>query len=226
MRPRLVSIAIMTLAVTAPAFPPTSAQAQLGTSKWSLELGTDVGSFDEFVFAVRRHSGANTAFRFALETNVNHIDGDGTVVETGTPDEDVATLVDIRTLGLAVHWMRFAQVREGLSATFATGPSIRQARGTVRTGQGYGTASFSEGESRQEELAFGWEFLLGADWFFSPRFSLGGSTGLRAEIGSLDVTQIARSGAGATYSVREAELETDVARVSLRPARIQLSAYF
>jgi len=226
MHARSVSMAVAVLVLGIPMFTPSHARAQLGTSKWSLELATDVGSFDEIGFAVRCHSGATSAFRLALNANLNHADGTGDLTNTGSPDLDASIFNDTHQLALAVHWMKFANIRNELSATFATGPSVRSLRIDSRQGAGLGTASFNENEFRLDETTFGWEFLLGAEWFFTPRLSLGGSTGFRGEIGSGSQVQINRSGTGPTYDVNEFQVDTDIVRITTQAARIQLVAYF
>ena len=226
MHARSVSTAVAVLVLGTLMFPPRDARAQLGTSKWSLELATDVGSFDEIGFAVRRHSGATSAFRLALNANLNHADGTGDLTNTGSPDLDASIFNDTHQLALAIHWMKFAKIRNELSATFATGPSVRSLRIDSRQGTGLGTASFNESEFRLDETTFGWEFLLGAEWFFTPRLSLGGSTGFRGDIGSGSQVQINRSGNGPTYDVNEFQVDTDITRITTQSARIQLVAYF
>ena len=226
MHARSISTAVAVLVLAIAIFTPISARAQLGTSKWSLELATDVGSFDEIAFAVRCHSGATSAFRLALNANLSRVDGTGDLTNTGFPDQDASIFTDSHQLALAIHWMKFATIRNGLSATFATGPSVRSLRVGSRQGTGMGTTSFVESEFRLDETTFGWEFLLGAEWFFTPRLSLGGSTGFRGEIGSGSQVQIIRSGNGPTYDVNEFQVDTDVSRITTQSARIQLVAYF
>jgi len=225
MRHRFEWTAATLFALMIPALVPSCAHAQLGTSTWSLEIGTDVGTFDDLAIGVRRHSGAGSAFRFLIEANANKTDGKGQFFDTGSV-EDAAQKTDTHSLGLAIHWMRFAQVHDNLSAVLAIGPSVRSLRSTLRSGTGPGTPTFSEFEGKTSELTFGLEVLLGAEWFFTSRFSLGGSAGFRGEIGNGDQVQIGRSGTGPTYEVNEMRLETDIARVSTRSGRIQLCAYF
>lgn len=225
MRSRLACLAALALATAS--FLPASAHAQLGTSRWSLELGTDLGSTSSFEFAVRRHSGEATAFRLGIDANLNQEDGDGHAVGFFAPGDVPATrFSDAHNVALSLQWMHFAAVRHNVSAVFSTGPSVQFNRSTFRQGFGPGLSSFQEQESRSDETLFGWEVALGAEWHFTSRLSLGGVAGAQGQIGTSHDVQIQRSGTGGTYSRDELTIKSDVSRLETNPARIYLSMYF
>jgi hypothetical protein len=224
---RTRSVWLAALAVATISFLPPLAHAQLGTSRWSLELGTDLGSTSSFEFAVRRHSGGSTAFRLGISANSNHRDGDGRAVGYFTPaDESATSFRDFHDVNVSLEWMHFATVRQNVSAVFATGPSVQLYRSYYRQGFGAGLSTFQEQEQRNDETLFGWEVALGAEWHFTSRLSLGGVAGAQAHIGTSHDIQIQRSGTGVTYNRDELTIKSDVTRMETNPARIYLSAYF
>jgi len=204
-----------------------AADTALGTSTWSLEIGTDLGTGNQDgSFAIRKHSNASSAFRFGIEVDYDKTEGDGTRTDTGSPDEDAAQLFEFANTAFSIQWMRFASIRDNVTATFAVGPVVEIQRNTQRQGEGMGLPSFDEFEFRSSSTAFGLDLGLGVEWFFNRRFSLGGQSGVRVVTGSGDQVQISRSGTAGTYSKTETALDIDVADLRVGTARIQLTGYF
>ena len=207
--------------------PPATADTALGTSTWSLELATDIGSGDnDASFAIRRHSGASSAFRFRVDVSANKQDGDGTRTDTGNPDTKSNLDQENHAYAFSIQWMRFAAIRDNVTATFALGPIVQKQRYGVRQENNEGLPSFNGYEQRQETTSFGVDLGLGMEWFFNRRLSLGGQSGLRATTGSGHYVNINRSGNGATYSKDETDIDVDVTEFTTATARIQLTAYF
>jgi hypothetical protein len=223
MRTHVARLAVLLAAFS---FIPSHAHAQLGTSTWSLELGTRLGSGTTGEFSVRRHTGGSTAFRLGLEVFYNEDDGDGTTREAGFPDRSVAEFSQQNSINASLDWMRFAPIRSNVTATFAAGPFVRFSRGVFRDEFEPGTPSFNGFESKFETATLGLEFLIGAEWHFVDRFSLGGAAGVRGSFGAGHDLRVERSGTGATYEKRETQIESDIVRIETAPARIYLSAYF
>lgn len=213
------------LALTAP--PAAAADAALGQSKWSLEVGTDLGNgYTDYTIGVRRHSGAGSAWRFGIEASFDNLDGDGKRIETGAADAPVARFSDYHDWVATLHWMRFAPLRDDLAATFGVGAFYEDYREASRSTSNVGLPSFYEYESTYGTTGYGLDLTLGAEWFFSRRFSLGGQVGLRAGLGTSSSTYIIRDGAGATFDHIESTIEGDVTTVRTSGGKILLSAYF
>lgn len=229
MRKQIALTAPLLVAITLVSGAPRIAAAEtaLGTSTWSLEIGTDVGAGDQDgSFAIRKHSGTSSAFRFGIEVNLSKSEGDGTRTDTGSPDEDVTQTFEFTNTAFSIQYMRFAPIRDNVTATFAVGPVVEIERGTQRTEQRIGLPSFDGFEFRSSSTAFGVDLGLGVEWFFNPRFSLGGQSGLRFVTGSGDQVDIDRSGTAGTYTKTETALDVDVTELSVGTARIQLTGYF
>jgi hypothetical protein len=229
MRKPIEATALLVLALALASSPSWSAAAEtaLGTSTWSLEIGTDLGAGgQDGSFAIRKHSGTSSAFRFGIEVDLDRSEGDGVQTATGSPDEDVAQFFEFTNTALTIQWMRFAPIRDNVTATFAVGPVVEIQRGTQRSGESMGLPSFDEFEFRTSSTAFGLDLGLGVEWFFNRRFSLGGQSGLRFVTGSGDQVDIDRSGTAGTYSKTETALDVDVTELSVGTARIQLTGYF
>jgi hypothetical protein len=229
MRKRIATTAALLLALTLVSGAPRIAAAEtaLGTSTWSLEIGTDLGTGDQDgSFAIRKHSGSSSAFRFGIEVDLGKSEGEGTRTDTGSPDEDVTQSFEFTNTAFSIQYMRFASIRENVTATFAVGPVVEFERGTQRIEQRVGLPSFDGFEFRTSSTAFGLDLGLGVEWFFNPRFSLGGQSGLRFVTGSGDQVDIDRSGTAGTYSKTETALDVDVTELSVGTARIQLTGYF
>jgi hypothetical protein len=204
-----------------------AAETALGTSAWSLEIGTDVGTGDNDVsFAIRHHHGASSAFRFGVEVDVAKFDGEGTRTSTGVSDVGVEQYSDGYDYALSLQWMRFAPIRNNVAATFALGPMVRMQRSSFSQSTGIGLPSFSNFAAGQRSTTFGLDLGLGVEWFFNPRFSLGGQTGIRALTGSGHQVSIQRSGFGPTYSKTETDVEVDETEITTGTGRIQLTGYF
>lgn len=204
-----------------------AAGSALGESKWSLEVGTWLGSgsYDGSI-AVRRHTGANTAWRFAIDAYASGYDGDGTEVVTGLPDGDVVRWSDYHDYAFSLQWMHYASIRDGLAVTFGVGPFYETYVQASRDSYNAGQPSFLEWESRESRDLYGLDFGLGLEWFFSRRFSLGGQVGLRAGLGTSTVTSIARQDIGVDYTIDQTTIESDLARLDTSNGRILLSIYF
>jgi len=204
------------------------ADTALGESSWSLEFGTDLGSGSgDYTIAIRRHSSASTAWRFGVEAQVSKSDGDGSVTETGEPSIGISRFYQDSDVAFTVHWMRFAQVRDNVTATFAVGAVFQRGRYVDR----YDYASFGppidQSEYRTIYSRYGADLRLGVEWFFSRRMSLGGAVGLRAMLGTDTSVSISRNNLGdPTYYKIESETETDTRDLDTLPGLIYLTAYF
>ena len=100
------------------------------------------------------------------------------------------------------------------------------ARSGFRQEFGIGLPSYQSNESWNQETLYGLDLGLGVEWFFNPRLSLGGQSGLRATTGTGNSVQVFRNGTRPTYSKQEISIDSDVTEISTTTARIQLTAYF
>ena len=228
MRTQVAIAAMAVSALLATSSSPRTAMADtaLGTSAWSLEIGTDIGTGgDDVSIAIRRHSGASSAFRLGMELFGQKSDGEGKNVVTGSPDQDATLVQEFYSAALLVQWMHFAPIVNNVTATFAVGPVLEIVGQSFRFGQGAGTPGFNESESWQRTTAYGLDLALGVEWFFTRRVSLGGVAAIRGTIGSGSQVQIGRSGTGPTYTTGERNLDLDISRVDTG-SRIQLVGYF
>lgn len=219
-----IPVLLIVLSLVSSAPHRAAAATALGTSTWSLEIGTDLGAGNtDGSFAIRKHSSASSAFRFAIEVDMGETEGTGTITDTGSPDLDVEQNFKSHSIGLLIQWMHFAPIRDNVTATFAVGPVVEFERSSTRSTDGIrGQPGFDEDEFRFNSTAFGVDLGLGVEWFFSRRLSLGGQTGLRAVTGSGNQVDIDRSNTSKT----ETALDVDVTEVSVGTARIQLTGYF
>lgn len=205
----------------------SAAGSSLGESRWSAEVGTWVGSgSSDRSIAVRRHTGANTAWRLAVYASVFSFDGDGTYLETGSPDAPVARFEDYHDYVFTLQWMHFATIRDGLAVTLGVGPFYENRVDAYRYTHDAGLPTYYEDESRAQIDLYGLELGLGTEWFFSRRFSLGGLVGLRAGLGTRTDTDIHRDRIGAGYTIEEIGVESDMASLETMNGRILLSIYF
>lgn len=221
------SVLLLALSLVFGSSRPAAAETALGTSTWSLEIGTDVGGGDsDGSFAIRKHSGSSSAFRFGVEFDMDKSEGDGTRTQTGQPDFDAAQTFEFTNTDISIQWMRFAPIRDNVTVTFAVGPVLDLQRGTQLSEQSIGTPSFQGNEFRSSSTMFGVDLNLGVEWFFTRRFSLGGRSGLRAVTGSGNEVIIFRSGTGVTYSKTETAFDVDRTDIRVGDARIHLTGYF
>jgi hypothetical protein len=219
--------ALLGLSLFSSPSPTAAAETALGTSAWSLEIGTDLGTGNSGAsIAIRRHSGASSAFRFGIDANLDKFEGDGTRTETGTADEDVNQDNQNSNVALSIQWMRFAPIRSHVTATFAVGPVVTMNRGFFRVEDQLGLPGFSGFEVSSRSTQFGLDLGLGVEWFFNSRFSLGGQAGLRGTTGTSKQVNINRSGTAATYSITETQIDSDVTEISTENTRIHLTMYF
>ncbi len=177
-------------------------------------------------FAVRRHSGPSSAFRFGVDANLTDNDGDGTQTQTGSPDSDADQDNYYANYAFSIQWMRFASIRDNVTATFGVGPVVTMYRQGQRQELNAGLPAFSGYEYSTRETLYGLDLRLGAEWFFNSRVSLGGQGGLRATTGTTKYRNISRSGTGVTYSKTETDIESDATRITTGNTRILLSVYF
>jgi len=220
------AVTLLVLCLVSTASRTTAAETALATSTWSVEIGTDFGTGNEDAsFAIRRHSSASSAFRFGIEVDLDKLDGDGTRTVTGSPDEDATVFNESNFSAFSIQWMRFASIRDNVTATFAVGPVVQMERQGFREATGQGTPLFDEREFKQNTTTFGLDLGLGVEWFFNRRVSLGGQTGLRATIGTSKLVDIDRSGTGLTYDKTETSLDGDVKEITTETG-IYLTGYF
>lgn len=220
-----ILVAGLCFALVAPAS--ASADTALGESTWSLEVGTDLSAgSDDASIAIRRHMGAGSAWRFGVEADLGDRDGDGVLMDTGSPDEPAARWDNFSFYALTLQWMRFAAVRDNVTATFAIGPVLEVTRSSYGEDREIGTPGYQGYESTQKTTAFGVDLGLGFEWFLARRLSLGGQASLRATTGTTDLTQIQRSGNAGTYNKTELRFELDDRRVDASAGRIKLTGYF
>lgn len=224
-----VALILLILAVGSTFGSPRTAAAEtaLGTSTWSLELGTTLGGYDDNIagFAIRRHSGSS-AFRFRVELGLNESDQDGAYNRTGIPSATATEAQTYNSHAFSIQWMRFAEIRENVTATLAVGPVMEHYRSTWRRGENYGLPAFYENENAQRTTSYGADLSLGVEWFFNPRFSLGGQSGIRATAGTRKTVDVLRQGTGATLTIVERNVEGDVRQVTTTSTRILLTGYF
>jgi hypothetical protein len=222
-----ISLSLFAICLESGAPRPAAADTALGTSTWSLELATDLGAgANDASFAVRRHSGASSALRLKIEVSDYEFDGDGTRSTTGSPDGAADQSSQSSTYAFSVQWMRFATIRDNVTATFALGPTARWTNGHYAQTFDGGLPTFSGYEYSEKTTSFGLDLGLGIEWFLNRRISLGGQSGLRATAGTSKVVNISRSGTGATYQKTETNVDGDITQVTTATTRIQLTAYF
>lgn len=215
--------ALLALCLISAAPRAAGAATALGESTWSVEIGTDLGAAStDGSFAIRRHSSASTAFRFAVEVDLEEIDGDGTRIDTGSPDVEVELAQTFSSAAFSIQWMHFAPIRDNVTATFAVGPVVETQRQMFRQGEELGTPGFDGNEGRFSSTTYGVDLGLGMEWFFTRRLSLGGQTGLRVTTGSGKSVQIDRSATSKTETI----IETDDSEIEVGTARLHLTAYF
>jgi hypothetical protein len=212
------SVVLIVLCLVSSARPVAAAATALGTSAWSLEIGTNVGAGNQDgSFAIRKHTSASSAFRLGIEGDLDASDGNGTRTNTGSPDADAEISFEFNSTYLSIQWMHFAPIRDNVTATFAVGPVVGLARDFQRIKQLTQEVEFVSRSTR-----FGLDLGFGVEWFFNRRFSLGGRTGLRAVTGSGSQVAIYRSPGSKT----ETNLDLDQTELSVGTARIQLMGYF
>ena len=204
-----------------------AADTALGRAKWSVELGTILGQTNDASLAIRCHSGASSAFRLGIQVFVQNADGnDGTITQAGSPDVKTTVFNQINSNTLSIQWMRFAPIRDNVTATFAVGPVVQMGKSAFRQESGVGDPSFTGFENSAKTTLYGLDLGLGVEWFFNSRVSLGASTALRAMMGKSKYVQVQRSGTGSTYAQIESEIEADITQISTGTGRIQLTGYF
>ncbi|HSQ59358.1 MAG TPA: hypothetical protein VLT84_02825 [Acidobacteriota bacterium] len=227
MRKTIVAVAAIGLWFAVAAPPNAAADTALGESMWSLEIGTDLGAgSSDGSIAIRRHMGASSAWRFGIDLDFDKRDGDGVLTDTGSPDEDVELFQENIFYAVSFQWMRFAAVRDNLTATFAIGPVLQRRRQIYGESQDVGLPSFQSYEVRQSSTEYGVDLGLGIEWFFTRRLSLGGQAGIRATTGTADVVQIQRFGNAGTYNKTELNYELDTTGIEASTGRIKLTGYF
>lgn len=223
---RTTVVALLALCAVSAVPRTASADPGLGTSKWSLEFGTILGSGSNGALAIRCHSGASSAFRLGIAVNTNGFDGDGKNTITGSPDIKVTQFSESYQYALTLHWMRFAPIMNNVTGTFAVGPVVQRNGFSSRQGSNAGLPAFSEGEFGQKSTLYGLDLGLGAEWFFNHRFSLGAETGVRGLIGNSKTVQIQRSGTGPTYGKGETDIDADASQITAGDVKIRLTGYF
>jgi hypothetical protein len=229
MRPLLATTAVTLLTICVVSSAPRTAAAAtaLGKSAWSVELGTVLGQNNEASIAIRHHSSASSALRLGLEFEAGKVSTNkGTTFQTGVPDLGASVWNSFVSNAISIQWMRFAPIRDNVTATFAVGPVLQISRSALRNEDGAGDPSFSGLETSTQTNLYGLDLGLGVEWFFNGRLSLGASTGLRALIGTAKSANISRLGTGLTYTKREINLDSDVTQVNTGTGKIQLTGYF
>lgn len=205
-----------------PATERSQAQTALGNSTWSVEIGTDVGASDNASIGLRRHSGPSSAFRLGIAVNFENTDADGLEHPPTGPDRPSRLKTEFNSHRVSLQWMRFASIRDEVTATLAIGPTLQWSRTVSLQEEGIGLPSFQGFETRQSRTLYGLDLALGAEWFFNPRFSLGGQVGLLAMTGTIKQDLIQRFPTSRT----ERNLEGDENEIETNNGRIQLTAYF
>jgi hypothetical protein len=232
MRRILVFAAVTSMSLAIVAEPPRAraAETALPTARWALEVGTDLGNSDlGATIGIRKHLNEHSALRLETSFIWNHQRGDGTTVRTSatnpTQTSPTSMFFESQSQTLALHWMHFTPVREGLTAVFATGPVVTRQRLVSRDVFFIGQPTYLSIESTQRTLTGGWEAILGFEWFFSHRLSLGGDVGARAEFGTMKLDNLSKEGAGPTYETNDQTSDLKVRSVHSSNGRIRIVAY-
>ena len=224
---RMVVFALALLSsvpVLSAARPAAGEETALGASRWSLEVGTELGTSSNGTIGIRRHLSGSSALRLAAFVQLEHDKGTGEDIQgTSSP---AAEFNDFTNTNMALHWMHFATVSDRITVTFAAGPVVVWNKNTSRDSRDIGLPSFDEFEFSNRTLTGGLDALLGFEWFFAHRLSLGGEAGLRGSLGKSKQSLINRSGSGASATVNERRIDSDIRRIQTNSGSIRLAMYF
>jgi len=196
--------------------------APLGTSSWSLELGTGLGDENTLLIGVRKHMSERSAIRFALGGTLDQAEGDGDFSSPTTPSALTDRTQQFHFYEASIQWVRYASLFEDVAAQLGIGPIVQGSRSYTRGASSIGLPTFSESENRFSRFESGVIVSLGLEWFFTRRFSLGGRAALRALIGNRDEVNVFRDSSGK----HESEIEMDSKRIETRGSDILLTGYF
>jgi hypothetical protein len=140
--------------------------------------------------------------------------------------EDVNSKSTSNNWALFLHYVRYGMISDRVATQLAFGPTIQIQRSGSRQADDVGAPGFSEFEFSSEQKLYGLELLMGVEWFFVPRFSLGGQAGVRGLTGDAEQIQIFRTGDGPTYDFERFEYSGDTSRLETISSRIVLTGYF
>lgn len=225
----LVLAAVLSLSSTAGTALAANGPTALTPGAWSVELGVTIdGSSDpSSAVALKRNMGERSALRIGLGLGFFDTDLEGEFEDTSpVSTEDVAQQSTTNNWALFLHYVRYGMLSDRVATQLAFGPTIQVARSGSRQSFDVGAPGFQESEFSSEQKLYGLELLLGVEWFFVPRFSLGGQAGVRGLTGDADQIQVFRSGDGPTYQFERYEVSGDVSRLETITSRIVLTGYF
>jgi hypothetical protein len=197
-----------------------SGPAALHGGAWSVELDKDMGNsvLAENEISLKRMSSATTGFRLSIGISYNGGSGFGT--ETDVPP---ATPVVIgqssfnHNYTLRLDWVRHFALASNFDGQFGIGPVVDLYGYQYSNSDDTGYQSAAS----YRQNSYGGELNLGAEWFFTDRFSLGGRVGLIAMTGKVRSHQRFLSG----FSGYDDTVEYTQNRIEGDPARIILTAH-
>lgn len=220
---------LLTVTFMIPSALAANGPAALTPGAWSVELGIDIDESTDPAGAValKRNLGERSALRIGVGLGIFDTDLEGDHESTFFPTTgDVEQKSTTSNWALFLHYVRYGMISDRVATQFAFGPTVQILRSASRSSNDIGTPGFQESEFSNEQKLYGLELLLGVEWFFVPRFSLGGQAGLRGLTGDAEQTQIFRVGQGAGYDFDQTETSGDVARLETITSRIVLTGYF
>ena len=221
----LLFVAAVILAITSMPSP-ASAQDALASSKWSVELGLSIDNTVELPagIALKRHLSDRSALRFGLGFLLNSSDLEGEYENTfgGGLTGGAAIKNEQSVWSASLHYVRYGQISDRLATQLGFGPVFQYGSNFQRSSQAIGTPNFQEFESKNTETLYGLEALLGVEWFFSGRLSLGGQVGVRGLLGDATLVSTQRSSVG----FAKVEVSGDEERLQTVGSRIVLTGYF
>jgi hypothetical protein len=223
-----VLLATLAIASAVPIAHAANGPSALQPGAWSVELALDIDdSNDPFgAVAFKRNMGERSALRIGVGSIFNADDQEGTAVLGPGLTSDFENWSQVNGWAVFLHYVRYGAISERVATQLGVGPVIQVQRISTRNSFDVGTPSFQEGETTQELKLYGLEVMLGVEWFFTSRFSLGGQAGLRASTGDTETHQVLRTGDGPTYAITRTDRSGDTTRIETNPSRIVLTGYF
>jgi hypothetical protein len=209
------------LSVPAPRATAAAGPDALHGGAWAIELDKDMGSgaFGENEISIKRMSSASTAFRLAFGISYDGGSGSGSNVSLPSGSTVPTTRSNFnRNYTIRLNWVHHFAMAQNFDAQLGVGPVVS----FYSSSNGYGDSTGYSSTYWYRSTQVGGELNLGAEWFFSNRFSLGGRAGLVATTGKYKYRNHYFSGSSGntdSYEYTESRIFTD-------GARIFLGAYF
>lgn len=224
-----VMVALLSLSMPTGTVLAANGPTALTPGAWSVELGVTLDGSGEpsNAVALKRNMGERSALRIGLGLGFFDTDLEGEHENTAAAAiEDINQKSTTNNWALFLHYVRYGMVSDRVATQLAFGPTVQMLRNGSRQAVDVGAPAFQESEFSSEQNLYGLELLLGVEWFFVSRFSLGGQAGVRALTGDAEQIQIFRSGDGPTYEFDRYEWSGDVSRLETITSRIVLTGYF